>query len=81
MGSDDLDRFLWKLNGYENIIQFTLESEKTNIDISRYANKTGKGFLQQKFTQKKHTHENISIGHPTIPTLKNVETLKMIWVN
>ena len=31
MGSDDLDRFLWKLNGYENRIQFTLEREKDGI--------------------------------------------------
>ena len=31
MGSDDLERFLWKLNGYENRIQFTLEREKEVI--------------------------------------------------
>ena len=31
MGSDDLDRFLWKLNGYKNRIQFTLEQEKEEI--------------------------------------------------
>ena len=31
MGSDELDRFLWKLNGYENRIQFTLEREKEGI--------------------------------------------------
>ena len=31
MSSDDLDRFLWKLNGYENRIQFTLVREKDGI--------------------------------------------------
>ena len=31
MGSDDLDRFLWKLNGYKNRIQFILEREQEGI--------------------------------------------------
>ena len=30
-GNDDLDQLLWKLNGYEKRIQFTLEREKKKI--------------------------------------------------
>ena len=28
---DDLDRFLWKLNGYKNRIQLTLKREKEGV--------------------------------------------------
>ena len=34
MGSDDLDRFLWKLNYFEKRIEFTVERERWNATIS-----------------------------------------------
>ena len=64
MGSDDLDQILWKLNGYENRIQFALEREKEAIlPFLDMLIKREKIPLQQKFTG------NIIIGDPTIPTL------------
>ena len=73
MGSDELDRFLWKLNGYENRIQFTLEREKEGIlAFLDMLIKRGGGTpdpLQQKFTGKKLTPRNIVIGDQIIPEL------------
>ena len=31
LGSDELDRFLWKLNCFEKRIEFTLEREKDGV--------------------------------------------------
>ena len=70
MGSDELDRFLWKLNGYENRIQFTLEREKEGIlAFLDMLVKRGETPLQQKFTGKKLTPKNIVIGDQIIPEL------------
>ena len=70
MGSDELDRFLWKLNGYENRIQFTLEREKEGIlAFLDMLIKRGGTPLQQKFTGKKLTPRNVVIGDQIIPEL------------
>ena len=70
MGSDELDRFLWKPNGYENRIQFTLEREKEEIlAFLDMLVKRGETPLQQKFTGKKPTPKNIVSGDQIIPEL------------
>ena len=68
MGSDDL--VLWKLNGYENRIQFTLEREKEEImPFLDMLIKRGKhSFTTRVYRKETHT-QNTIIGDPTIPAL------------
>jgi hypothetical protein len=67
-GSDDLDQFLWKLNGKERRIQFTLEREKAGVlpflDMS--IKRQGKGFITKVYRKETHTQRYINwrSNHP-----------------
>ena len=59
MGSDELDRFLWKLNGYENRIQFTLEREKEGIlaFLDMLIKRGGNSFTTKVYRKETHTQK------------------------
>jgi hypothetical protein len=67
-GSDDLDQFLWKLNGKEIRIQFTLEREKTGVlpflDMS--IKRQGKDFITKVYRKETHTQRYVNwrSNHP-----------------
>jgi hypothetical protein len=67
-GSDDLDQFLWKLNGKEIRIQFTLEREKAGVlpflDMS--IKRQGKDLITKVYRKEIHTQRYVNwrSNHP-----------------
>lgn len=58
-GSDGLDKFLWRLNGHERKIQFTLERETDNflpfLDIG--ITRTNTGCVTKVYRKETHTQK------------------------
>jgi len=67
-GSDDLDQFVWKLNGCERRIQFTLEREKDRVlpflDMS--LKRDGNRLISKVYRKDTHTQRYINwrSNHP-----------------
>ena len=59
LGSDDLDRFLWKLNCFEKRIEFTLERERWGTAISRSVDTKRKRLIHHKGLQERDAHPKV----------------------
>ena len=58
LGSDDLDRFLWKLNCFEKRIEFTLEREKDGVlpFLDLFIRREKDSFIRRVYRKETHTH-------------------------
>ena len=73
LGGDDLDRFLWKLNCFEKIIEFTVEREKDVVMtfLDMLVKRERNTFLTSVY--RKETHTQIYIhGSRTTLRLSNL---------
>ena len=61
LGSDDLDRFLWKLNCFEKRIEFTLEREKDGVlpFLDLLIRREKDSFITNKGLQERDAHPKV----------------------
>ena len=61
LGSDDLDRFLWKLNCFEKRIEFTLEREKDGVlpFLDLLIRREKDSFITRVYRKETHTQKYI----------------------